>query len=200
MTWKTRTHNMGMHNCMGTLQNIKEISLNIWESCENRPTRLETEPFDDQLNQVDIKEFIVYNFLNHHGTALRELLLSIFTLWKDLNLEDWTEIFTRLKGNNLAEYYMSIIANQYLGIDPKYESTSKVEIVHFTPGDQKYQSGKPSLFVNNMQGELRQMQEEELHESFGITIQDFVEISKRLTNERRNVSNLKNIWSRLWNK
>jgi hypothetical protein len=167
---------------MATHEQIIKVSERIWTSCENRPTRLETQPFDEHLQDVNIKDFIVYNFLNHPSTALRELLLSTFQFWRNLNFQDWNEIFDRLRGNGLAEYYMAIIASQYLGLDPNFESTKDVEIVHFTTDDQRYQSGKPALFVGNMQGELRQLEEEELVESFGISIQTFVELSNRLYN------------------
>ena len=170
---------------MNEVKTISEISEGIWSSCENRPTRMETQPFDQQLQRVNIKDFIVYNFLNYQGTALSELLLSIFKFWKDLNLKDWGDIFDRLKGNQLAEYYMAIFAGQYLGIDPEFSSTKDVEIVHFTTADQRYQSGKPSLFVDNMEGELREIEREGLNENFGIAIEDFVELSNKLTLQNR---------------
>ncbi|HYV94351.1 MAG TPA: hypothetical protein VE978_21440 [Chitinophagales bacterium] len=181
-------------------ENIKELSANIWKNCRHRPTRTETQPFDEQLKRVDIKDFIVYNFLNHHGTALRELLLSTFQFWKDLNYQGWNYIFDKLRGNGLAEYYMAVIANQYLGIDPKYKSTRAVEIFYVTIADQKTQSGKPSLFVGDMQDELREMEQEELKESFGITIQNFVELSNRLKRDKMNIPMAKSFWSKLWRK
>ena len=187
-------------NCMETPHNIKDLSSRIWENCINRPTRVETEPYDKELGDVDIKEFIIYNFLYHHGTALRELLLSTFKFWQDLTLKEWKQIFDRLRGNNLAEYYLAIISNQYLGIDPKFKSTKDVEIIHFTTVDNKQQSGKPSLFVNNMQGELRMMEEEELKESFGLTIADFVLLKNRLDSETVTKPRNKNIWQRLWDR
>lgn len=107
---------------MDASQNIKNLSIKIWESSIHRPTRIETEPFDKELQQIDIKEFIIHNFLNHHGTSLRELLLSTFKFWQGLTLQEWKYIFDKLRGNNLAGYYLAIIANQYLGIDPKFKS------------------------------------------------------------------------------
>ena len=185
---------------MDTSHNLKDLSNKIWESCVHRPTRIETEPFDKELQQIDIKEFIIYNFLNHQGTSLRELLLSTFKFWQDLTLQEWKQIFERLRGNNLAEYYLAIISSQYLGIDPKFKSTKNVEIFHFTPADNKRQIGKPSLFVDNMQGELKKMEEEELKESFGLTIADFISIRNRLNSEIETEPKTKNIWQRLWDK
>lgn len=179
---------------------IEKLSINIWKNCEHRPTRMETQPFDDQLKKVNIKDFIVHNFINHSGTSLRELLLSTFQFWKNLTYKDWNDIFDKLRGNVLAEYYMATIANQYLGLDPKYKSTRNVEIMHFTTADQKYQSGKPSLFIDNMQGELRKLETEELSKNFGLTIEDFIELSNSLNDEKKTIPTFKSIWSKLWNK
>ena len=185
---------------MDTSHDIKDLSSKIWNNCINRPTRIETEPFDKELEKINIQEFIIYNFLNHHGTSLKELLLSTFKFWQDLTFQEWKQIFDKLRGNNLAEYYLAIISNQYLGIDPKFKSTKSIEIFHFTPADNKRQSGKPSLFVDNMQGELRIMEEEELKENFGLTIADFISLKNRLNSEIGTEPKKKNIWQRLWDK
>jgi hypothetical protein len=163
--------------------NIEEISSLVWSNCENRPTRRETKPFDEQISAANIKDLIVYNFLNYPTTALSEFLLATFQFWNHLSFKEWNEIFERIKNNGLAEYYMTVFASQYLGLNPKFESTKDVEIVHFTTADQKYQSGKPALFVNNMEGELRDLEESTLNEDFELTINDFVIISDRLQEE-----------------
>ena len=164
--------------------NIKEISKLIWCNCENRPTRRETKPFDEQISQVNTKDLIVYNFLNHPSTALSEFLLATFQFWNHFSLKEWNEIFDQIKNNSIAEYYMTVFASQYLGINPNFESTNDVEIVHFTTADQRYQSGKPALFINNMEGELRDLEESSLAEDFELRISDFVIISDRLQEER----------------
>jgi len=162
---------------------IEEISRLIWSNCENRPTRRETKPFDEQISKVNIKDLIVYNFLNHPSTALSEFLLATFQFWNHLSCKEWNEIFNRIKNNGLAEYYMMVFASQYLGVNPKFESAKDVEIVHFTTADQRYQSGKPASFINNMEGELRDLEEFSLNENFELTINDFVIISDRLQEE-----------------
>lgn len=100
----------------------------------------------------------------------------------------------------MAEYYLAIISSQYLGIDPKFKSTKSVKIIYFTPADNKKQSGKPSLFIDNMQGELKNMQEQELEENFGLTIADFISIRNRLNSEILPEPKKKYIWQRLWDK
>src|SRR5688572_4324668 len=112
--------------------NIQEISRLIWSNCENRPTRRETKPFDEQISNVDIKDLIVFNFLNYPSTALSEFLLATFQFWNHLSRKDWDEIFERIKNNSLAEYYMTVFASQYLGVNPNFASAKDVEIVHFT--------------------------------------------------------------------
>jgi hypothetical protein len=185
---------------MKTARDIKDLSSKIWKNCVHRPTRIKLEPFDKELEKIDIKEFIIYNFLYHHGTSLTELLLSTFQFWHDLTLQEWKQIFDRLKGNNLAEYYIAIFSNQYLGIDPKFKSTKNVEIFYITVADNKQQSGKPSLFVENMVGELRRIEEENLRNYFCLSISDFVSIKNRLNSERIKEPKTKNFWNRIWNK
>jgi hypothetical protein len=172
------------HNFYNMQKSLEEISLLIWNNCENRPTRRETKPFDEQISQVNIEDLIVYNFLNHPSTALSEFLLATFQFWNHFSFEKWNKIFERIKNNRLAEYYMTVFASQYLSVDPKFESAKDVEIVHFTTADQRYQSGKPALFINNMEGELRDLEESSLAEDFELTINDFVTISDRLQSER----------------
>lgn len=163
--------------------NIEEISRLIWSNCENRPTRRETRPFDELISQVDIKDLIVFNFQNHPTTALSQFLLATFQYWSHLSFTEWNSIFDRIRNNPLAEYYMTVFASEYLGINPYFESAKDVEIVHFTTADQRYQSGKPALFINNMEGELRDLEEFSLIEDFELTINDFVTISDRLQAE-----------------
>src|SRR5690349_10937130 len=84
------------HNCMDTPKLITELTNDIWDISNYRPTKDDIDSFEARFLQFDIKEFIIHNFLNHHGTKLRPLLLSTFKFWSHLTLADWKQIFKRL--------------------------------------------------------------------------------------------------------
>ena len=165
-------------------QEIINLSKEIWSSCINRPNRQEIRHLDSRLEKIDISDLIVYNFFNHHGTALRDFLLATFQFWKFLNYNDWMLIFDRIRGFELGEYYMGIFCSTYLGINPKFKSIKDVEVFHATTEDNRVQSGKPSIFISKMEGRLRELEEEELLESFGITVDEVLSITKALRLEQ----------------
>ena len=162
---------------------IPELSKNIWDTCIFRPTLNEIKPFEEMIQSIDIKEFIIYNFITYQSTGLTQLLLSTFRFWKTLPLKDWLSIFDAIMGNNLAEYYMTVFSAQYLGIDPKFESAKSVQISYVTLSNMEIQGAKPSLFIDDMHGQLRDTHVGWLSELFNLSIDDFVQLARRLQNE-----------------
>ena len=176
---RTRKASNVRHNCMDTPKFIKELTQDIWDSIVFKPTKNDIESFENRLLQIDIKEFIIYNFINHSGTSLKDLLLSIFKFWNHLTVTDWKQIFNSLDKNDSAKYYMTVFANQYLGIDPNYTFPDRINLLFYTT-DGLIQGSSPPLCVDRFQGKLRDIEEHDLSRNFGLCIDDFVLLHDRL--------------------
>lgn len=161
-------------------QILKTLLSEFWEETSFRPDAKNIQPFWDRLNEYEVDKLIVYNFLNYQATYLENFLLSIFPLWKDLELFQWKEIFKQIEGNWLAEYYMKVISDRFLGIDPGFESTKGLSITAITFPDNQVHNA--SNFVPMMTGKLRERYEKNLSDNYGITFADLIEVNKRLVN------------------
>jgi hypothetical protein len=127
---------------------IQNLSIEIREKTRFSPNSQSIKQFDFRLKKIDIKELIIYNFINQNGTWLRELMLSTFEYWKCLNLKDWKFIFTKIEGNELGEYYMNGISKTYLGIDPKFRNDKGIRERLFP---KKYRQTKKTVeFIENL--------------------------------------------------
>lgn len=164
---------------MTSEQLIEKLSAELWDKTSFQPNSKNIQLFWERLKGVEIDDFIVYNFLNYQGTYLENLILSTFTLWRNFDIEKWREIFVRLEGNGLAEYYMKVIADRFLGIDPEFKSTKELLISAIIPPDNHIEID--SHFVPTMTGKLKDIYEKSLRDNFELTLNDLIEVNNRLT-------------------
>jgi hypothetical protein len=164
------------------MDQIKKISSTIWHNLSlNIPIRETVQTMDGRISSVDITHFLIYNFRNYPVAALNSLFLSTYKYWKDLSISEWIQIFDGISGK-MPEYFMAVIAKEFLGIDPHYKSTRNLELFHVTSIDGVAHSGKPSVFIGDMKGELRKAYSE-LIIKHGLSIDDLIAVSRRLNAE-----------------
>jgi hypothetical protein len=149
---------------------IEELSLAIADSLDCGATRWSIEPFDDMLLSVNMKKFLIHNLRDLHAPMPDRLILSLFKFWKGFSKSDWQEVFDSVAGDSYAEYYITQFSTFYLGIRP-FHSGNTGRIVA---------DGEPIVFVGDQQGEAREFIAEDLEDDFGLTIEQFDEIHKRL--------------------
>jgi len=157
---------------------IIQLSTDLWDKTSFDPNAKNILPFWDRLKELNVSDFIVYNFLNYQGTYLESLILSTFNLWKNLEILDWKNIFKRLEGNLLAEYYMKTIADRILGIDPGYKSTTNLQISAITFPDNVLHNA--SNFIPNTVGKLKEIHKRKLIEKYDLSFEDLIQVHLRL--------------------
>jgi hypothetical protein len=158
---------------------IEKLSNEIGEKTRFSPTIDSIKEFENRLEKVDIKEFIIYVFINNSGTWLRELILSTSKYWKDLSYNDWNYIFGELSRNDLAKYYMKFISTTYLGIEPIFiNKKSFLEKISKTRNTQRKKS---SFFIGNLNTESPEY--EILESQNYVSLEELIKISNKLENE-----------------
>ena len=164
---------------MDSEQLIKKLSTELCDKTSYSPNSKTIQPFWERLKGVETTNLIVYNFLNHQGTYLENFLLSIFPLWKDFEMSHWKEVFRQIEGDELAEYYMKVASERFLGVDPGFKSTKELSINAITFPDEQFHNA--SNFVPAMTGRLKEVYEKILRDNYGLTLTDLIDVNKRLT-------------------
>jgi len=143
---------------------VSNLSTEIREKTKFHHTSKSLKEFNFDLANIDIKDFIVYNFKNQNGTWLEDLLLSTFEYWKELNYSDWAYIFKKIERNELGEYYMTQLSKVYLGIDPKFKNSKGIRERLF-PNRFK-QKEKNFEFIGNINSNLFESAKEKLESNY----------------------------------